>query len=264
MPKKKMWVEWEDGAELSRSRKQPGDYSPLTRDGEHNLGHVVLSDVDDDEYEWQVDPEWRWHIDDDGERAQEGRPEELLAALVILGIIAAAERSAPHIKRWWHDHAVPFMKRSRKRSSREGGERGLEPVVARHTLEPTPVEPSQDAIVALDGYGPTMSSAEARERLVLALVARLFSDEQVRVLRSARISDDDALRELTSTLAELTPQQVGEGMMRMLEANPSWTGDATLAELEAILERRSQELGQPVRAGQRDTKALPPTRRLEE
>ncbi len=47
MPKKKMWVEWDDGAELSQSHKGPGNYSPLTRDGDRNLGQVTLSDYDD-------------------------------------------------------------------------------------------------------------------------------------------------------------------------------------------------------------------------
>lgn len=52
MPRKKMWVEWEDGADLSQSQKKPGDYSPLTRDGDNHLGHVTLSDADEDERDW--------------------------------------------------------------------------------------------------------------------------------------------------------------------------------------------------------------------
>jgi hypothetical protein len=52
MQKKKMWVEWEDGSDLSKSRKKPGQYSPLTReDSTNRLGHVTLSDVDEDEGE---------------------------------------------------------------------------------------------------------------------------------------------------------------------------------------------------------------------
>lgn len=71
MPEKKMRVEWEDGANLSQSRKKPGAYSPLTRDGDNNLGHVILSDVDDDEYNWNTEPEpepeRRWYINERGE-----------------------------------------------------------------------------------------------------------------------------------------------------------------------------------------------------
>lgn len=52
MSAKKMWVHLEDGSELSKSRKKPGQYSPLTReDGTGRLGHVTLSEIDEDEGE---------------------------------------------------------------------------------------------------------------------------------------------------------------------------------------------------------------------
>lgn len=72
-----MWVEWDDDAHLSRSQKKPGDYSPLTRDGNNKLVHVTLSDVaEDDEDE---EDEEGWYLDDDpdsrghglGSRAEE-------------------------------------------------------------------------------------------------------------------------------------------------------------------------------------------------
>lgn len=49
MPKKKMMVEWDDDAQLSESRKKPGQKSPLTRDANNKLSHVTLSEVPDDE-----------------------------------------------------------------------------------------------------------------------------------------------------------------------------------------------------------------------
>ena len=50
MPRKKMWVEYDDGSRLSKSQKKPGEYSPLTReDGTKKLGHVTLSDIDEDD-----------------------------------------------------------------------------------------------------------------------------------------------------------------------------------------------------------------------
>ena len=50
MHREKMWVEYEDGARLSRSAKKPGSFSPLTRDGgTNNLGHVTLDPIDGDE-----------------------------------------------------------------------------------------------------------------------------------------------------------------------------------------------------------------------
>lgn len=49
MPRKRMWVEWEDGAELSRSHKKPGSSSPLTRDADGQLGQVTLDELEDDD-----------------------------------------------------------------------------------------------------------------------------------------------------------------------------------------------------------------------
>ena len=55
MPKKKMWVEWEDGSDLSKSHKKPGAKSPLTRDTDTNeLGQVTLEDIEDDDPEPEV------------------------------------------------------------------------------------------------------------------------------------------------------------------------------------------------------------------
>ncbi len=77
-----------------------------------------------------------------------------------------------------------------------------------------------------------MSSAEARQRFVTALVARLISEEQLQVLRNARIEDEGPEWELASAMAARTPQQLGESITLMLEANPSWPDEAALAELE--------------------------------
>lgn len=80
-----------------------------------------------------------------------------------------------------------------------------------------------------------MSRAEARERFVAASVARLFSEDQLRVLRNARIEDESDPLEPARAMETLTPQQVGDGIRLMLEANPSWPDEGTLAELGKIL-----------------------------
>jgi hypothetical protein len=46
---------------------------------------------------------------------------------------------------------------------------------------------------ALDEYRASMSSAEARDRCVVALVARLFSEEQLSAT-NARIEDEGGAR----------------------------------------------------------------------
>jgi hypothetical protein len=256
MPEEKMWVHWEDGADLSQSRKKPGHHSPLTRDGDNNLGHVTLSDVDEDDWQTDPEPDPLWYINANGELVPSVRGEEMLAA--ILGIVLAAQRAAPHIKRWWNDQAVPFLKRSRRRLSKDHRARGQVSVAEYFMLPQSALtESSQEVVAALDEYRASMTSAEARERFVAALVARLFSEEQLLVLRNARIEDEGPAWELASAMEALTPQQLGESITLMLKANPLWPDEETLAELEKVLGRGSQGDSEfvPVRSG-RINKAL--------
>ena len=245
MPKKKMWVEWEDGAELSQSRKKPGGQSPLTRDGDRRLGQVVLSDIDEPDDALEPSPPAIDRDDDEEEEEEEEDEdedeltelEEAVAALVFLAVLVAAKKASPHLKRWWSAQAVPFFKRSRARLSR-GSAVGVRVDAASSplaTLHPT--ESSQDVLDALEEYKASMSSAEARERFVAALTARLYSDEQLRVLRNARIEGDGAGLELAEAMERLTPDQLGGSIRLMLEANPSWPDGETLLELRRLLER---------------------------
>jgi hypothetical protein len=80
-----------------------------------------------------------------------------------------------------------------------------------------------------------MSSSEARERLLAALMDRLSSDEQLRILRSARIEDEDVPPELARAMAALTPKHVGTQLRLALEADPSLADDEAVAELRRIL-----------------------------
>lgn len=255
MPKKKMWVEWEDGADLSQSQKKPGDYSPLTRDADNNLGHVTLSDVSDGEAapapepspESAPEPETVYvFVTDDRESEAEAQRraerDEFLGALAALGIIYAAQKAAPHLQRWWNDKSLPFLKSARARLSRRR-KTASTTVVAEQpvTAEHVPDGSSQEVLTALDDYRASMSSAEARARLVDALVARVYSDQQLRLLRNARIDDDGGGGlELASAMETFTPQQLEESITAMLEANPSWPDEDTLAQLRKALGSKSE------------------------
>ncbi|WP_200829727.1 hypothetical protein [Cellulomonas algicola] len=81
-----------------------------------------------------------------------------------------------------------------------------------------------------------MSSAEARERFVAALLAKAFSDEQMRLLRSVTIEDDDGEVALGDLLETPTPQQIGETVRLMLE-NPSLLDGDSLAALGDLFGR---------------------------
>ncbi len=65
-----------------------------------------------------------------------------------------------------------------------------------------------------------MSSTEAQQRLVAALVARAFSDEQMRMLLNAQIEDTDGPEVSQVSLERLTPREVEQHVNLVLEANP--------------------------------------------
>jgi hypothetical protein len=228
-----MWVEWEDGAELSQSRKKPGDYSPLTRDGDNNLGHATLREVDEDEAAMQTVFAF---VSDEREGTDELSDEQALAALAVLGVIVAARIAAPRVKQWWNERSLPFLKATRMkflRTRAPGGE--LLETESSIVTGTGSAQTSSDVFPALQEYRARMSSAEARDRLIAALVARLFSEEQLNALHNAQIEDDYGTLELASAMENLTPQKLTESITAMLEANPSWPNDETLAELGKVL-----------------------------
>lgn len=111
-----MLVEWEDGAELSRSRRKPGGYSPLTRDGDKRLGQVVLSDVDWDE-EDRVAPN-RQRVSAPAAPVLTPRSHEEGWAAAIVDLIgelsapfidAGVDAVATHAERCWNDRTRPTV-----------------------------------------------------------------------------------------------------------------------------------------------------------
>jgi hypothetical protein len=106
---KLMWVEWDDDARLSRSRKKPGAYSPLTRDNEDRLGHVTLSDADEDESE--STSSWPFAPDPHSEWDPEKFQQQVEAVATVLTLLAeGAVWAAPHVRQWWSDSAKPAIK----------------------------------------------------------------------------------------------------------------------------------------------------------
>jgi hypothetical protein len=71
-----------------------------------------------------------------------------------------------------------------------------------------------------------MVSSEAQARFLMAMAARRFADEQMRVLADADIRAEEGLQELEHALSQLPPEQVAK-MLEKFEVEPSLlTGDA--------------------------------------
>lgn len=211
MPRRLMWVEWDDDAELSSSHKNPGAYSPLTRDADGNLGHATLSDAD--EYGDGLGPGWTSELDDDGAPDQERLTSEEISRLAetVANVLVAAQ---PHLAHWWRVQALPTIK-----STTESVRDKLTRARGRGRSDAT-VEAASPPDSSPEELHPSMTVEEARQRLLAALVARAFSDEQVRLLVRARIEDDDGQVGFKSLLEQFTMQEIQGQVSLMLEAKP--------------------------------------------
>jgi hypothetical protein len=87
------------------------------------------------------------------------------------------------------------------------------------------------------------TGAEARARYMLALAARAFSDEQMRILAAANVVDDDGYAELERASAELPAREAATLLAAL--TSPSLLGEDVLAELRRILEY-TPAVGEPV------------------
>jgi hypothetical protein len=197
MPRKKMWVTYEDDAELSKSHKRPGSFSPLTReDGTNKLGHVTLDPIDDeDDDEPSVSFVFHTHTYEHADTSapqKRAEPDDnaALVELVVLGVTALAVNAAPAVRK-----AADWL-RSRR-----------QPRVAL-----TPGDMAREVSEALSFFQIGGSRIEARDRIVEALTAHLRSSKP------------------------LTHQQLGEGVRLALEASPSLRDEAALTDLRKILE----------------------------
>jgi hypothetical protein len=135
-------------------------------------------------------------------------------------------KATPHVQKFWHEKARPTIQskwESRPRRRKPDRQLGAsEPIVA----EATVVDSSADLLAASAEYRSNMSSAEAQTRYLMALAAKAFSEEQMRIVASADIDDGEGFAELERTLAELPPQQVTH-LIQNIEADPSLLMEGT-------------------------------------
>lgn len=259
----KIRVEIPDGQRLGLSRDTDGAYRAHLFDETNNLvGHAELFEPDEDATD---SPYIQYVYVSDSTDTKSGdltdeELEEMLKALVGLAMIVAtlAAAAAPHVKSWWHDVAVPLMKsasesaRLAAKSARDNAkltvksalntftgtwmrERGAAESETPDVSEPVIAGSSIEVAVAFEGYRARMGSAEARERFIGALLARAFSDEQLRLLSNAKFENDRDALDLQAAMERLTPQQVGETLSLMLEKNPSLLERDSLAELATVV-----------------------------
>jgi hypothetical protein len=252
--REKMWVTRPVGTHLSESQKKPGRYSPLTRDDDTNeLGQVTLDPIDEDEADSSASPPvWDYGTTAHPSTERSEAHEELyeaIAVLIVAVIRESAVVAAPYIREWWDGNALPAMKStlestrtmtSTMTSTLASTLESARSKIARARRSDRQAD-AGEMVVFIDAptSGPSielaalpaedrarMSSAEAQQRLVAAIMAKTiseraqaFSDEQMKILLGAVIEDADDLPAI-SAIERLT-EEIEAGVNRILEANPA-------------------------------------------
>jgi hypothetical protein len=214
------------GEKLARSRDTPGAHRGFSHSGDRKMEHAEIFLKGEDEQELIQNPPPVIIINEPAPALSTGEQnefDELLQALVLLGLIRAAEIVSPYIKRWLKRQALPFLK-ARWEGLRER-RRKVVPDESSAVIGARPVEGSEEVVTALAEFEASMTSEQARRHFVEALVARRFADEKMRLLANARIEDSAVPPELASAVQALTPKQVEESLNSMLATNPYLVDD---------------------------------------
>ncbi|WP_125932879.1 hypothetical protein [Janibacter indicus] len=239
-----MWVRRPQNTHLSQSHTDPGSFSPLARSDETNdlQGQATMRPADKEDLDTS---EPVFFDDSPAEDSAVNLRKELAAALLMLGALYAAQQASPHIVRWWETRGREALRRVARRlkpkKRTEGGADGGAPAGMTGTVSEVvigvPIVESAQASNAVEVYRTGMASEEARERFISALVAQAYADEQLRILRSARIEDGAPSARLAVPIDALTREQLASGIRHVLEAHPDWPNASMVDRLGEVLEQ---------------------------
>jgi hypothetical protein len=219
-------------AQLPGKSKKGGLDQNIYDDQGNLAGHArfIPDDGSDDDYDCKYEDDCRRGSDAESEKVRL-TPEEIaqLAELLAIAILAGV-KAAPHVRQWWDDQALPAVKAQWSRLTRSRKAESRQTVVpeVRAIATAMPVADSPHVTSALAVYQASMSSTEARERFVAALVARAFSDEQMRILRETPVRAGDAL-DLGDLMEAVTPEEVARHINLVLQSNPTLLNARTRA-----------------------------------
>lgn len=225
------------GERLADSKKTEGwsrGFTPKSADKGPEHVEIRLKDEEDDvESDPTADEPQSSHTYDYGEPQRQKTPEQealeeelaqLLGALIMLGMLKAAEWAQPRMRRLWNERLIPFLNTPRRRWQ----ERRAQRKVHEQSTAEAPETVSHAMLVgetskisnALEAYKANMSSSEARRHFTEALIAQRFADAKMRLLANARIEDDE-MSELARAVQALTPKQVEVVLESILASNPT-------------------------------------------
>lgn len=235
-------LEWDDD-ELTPGKKKEGGLHSTLFDADGNLKSSARFLPDEDDRKAEPDTVYMpvYHevpapAKTPEQEAFEKAVAEQLSRLVDFSI----EKLTPHAVRFWEDKARPAL-RSKvakvKAKTKMKKANGDKPVVALPALADACTD-----VASVQEDKVEMTDAEARARYMLALAARAFSDEQMRILAAANVVDDDGYAELERASAELPAHEAATLIAAL--TSPSLLAEDVLAELRRIL-KYTPAVGEP-------------------
>ncbi|WP_159625333.1 hypothetical protein [Actinomyces sp. zg296] len=229
MPSQAGYYKWDD-ASLTPGQKVGGGWSQNLYDEDGFLREHARF-IPDDSLDLDDDVPSASYIPTD-QRSESGDSFELAIAAAVATLAATgAIHAAPHVKRWWGQTAQPFVMVQAEKIAglfRRHTETGDDAVDPTHGL----VRPNLE--LPAPEHRAAMSSAEVQARLLAAMAAYTYGQQQLRLVTQARIVDADELDDVHRQLATI-PQEQLTAILEQMVRDPALLQDASLANLASLL-----------------------------
>lgn len=243
------YYEWDD--DLTPGKKKEGGWHQNLYDTEGRLkGNARFVPVDEDQEDPIIVTETVYVPAEERLSKTQEMVTEIISSVIVKLIEDGVQVAKPHVQRWWNETAVPFAKAKAKdwkhrRSSRhaEKPPQGVEEIVI-DDVTSSSEESSSISILQADER-PTMSSAEAQARLLAAVAARAYSDEQLRMVSDSQIIDTEDSETIRSTLSQI-PREHLIAVIEHMTRHPHLLEESNLANLASIIGRVNQVDNVPV------------------
>lgn len=232
------YYEWND--DLTPGKKKEGGWHQNLYDTEGQLkGSARFVPVDDDQEDPIVVTETMYVPADERLSKTQEMVTDIIASVIVKLIEDGAKAATPRVKRWWNETAVPFAKEKtngwkRHHTARHSEKKpqSVEGIVIDDVASST--EESSSATIMPTDERPVMSSAEAQARLLAAVAARAYSDEQLRMVSGSQIIDVENVTTVQSALAQVPREHLVE-LIKYMTRNPRLLEESSLANLASLI-----------------------------
>lgn len=232
------YYEWDD--DLTPGKKKEGGWHQNLYDTEGRLkGSARFVPVDDDQDDPIVVTETMYIPADERLSKTQEMATDIIASVIVKLIEDGARAATPRVKRWWNETAVPFAKEKtngwkRRHTARHSEKKpqSVEGIVIDNVASST--EESSSATIMPTDERPVMSSAEAQARLLAAVAARAYSDEQLRMVSGSQIIDVENIATVQSALTQVPREHLVE-FIKYMTRNPRLLEESSLANLASLI-----------------------------